>query len=151
MMDIVNDYEGLVFNTAGDELMISFNVPYTQEDVNLRALDAAIAMQGRFGGMQSLWREEQIDLGMGIGINRGMVVLGHVGGRHRMTYTMVGEAVNLAHRLVEIADDAQIVMTEEIVADGMPDDVRELIKPMPPAELKGITSVHPLLMIDTGR
>lgn len=151
MMDIVNDYEGLVFNTAGDELMISFNVPYTQQDVNLRAIDAAIAMQQRFGGIQSLLRDEQIDLGMGIGINRGMVVLGHVGGRHRMTYTMVGEAVNLAHRLVEIADDAQIVMTEDIVAEGLPDDVIGLLTPMPPAELKGITHVHPLLMIDTRR
>lgn len=151
MMDIVNDYEGLVFNTAGDELMISFNVPYTQEDVNLRALDAALAMQARFGGMQSLWREAQINLGMGIGINRGLVVLGHVGGRHRMTYTMVGEAVNLAHRLVEIADDAQIVFTQEIIADGMPDDVRGLLKPMPPAELKGIVNPHSLFIIDTGR
>lgn len=151
MMDIVNDYEGLVFNTAGDELMISFNVPYTQEDVNLRALDAAIAMQARFGGMQMIWRDAQIDLGMGIGINRGMVVLGHVGGRHRMTYTMVGEAVNLAHRLVEIAHDAQIVVTEAIIDEGMPDDVRGLLKPMPPAELKGITDAHSLLMIDTGR
>ncbi len=151
MMDIVNDYEGLVFNTAGDELMISFNVPYTQEDVNLRALDAALAMQARFGEMQSLLLEAQITLGMGIGINRGLVVLGHVGGRHRMTYTMVGEAVNLAHRLVEIADDAQIVLTEEIIAEGMPDDVRGLLKPMPPAVLKGITNPHSLLLIDTGR
>ena len=151
MMDVVNDYEGLVFNTAGDELMISFNVPYTQDEVSLRAIDAAIAMQARFGEMQSLLRQEEIDLGMGIGINRGMVVLGHVGGRHRMTYTMVGEAVNLAHRLVEIAEDSQIVMAEEIIDAEVPDEIRGLLWPMPPAELKGIPDGHRLLMIDTGR
>ena len=151
MMDIINDYEGLVFNTAGDELMISFNVPYTQDAVNLRALDAAIAMQARFGEIQSLLRQEEIDLGMGIGINRGMVVLGHVGGRHRMTYTMVGEAVNLAHRLVEIAEDSQIVLTPEIVDADIPEEILGRLWPMPPADLKGIPDGHQLLMIDTGR
>jgi len=149
MMEVVNEYEGLVFNTAGDELMISFNVPYAQPKASQTAVLAAVAMNARFDGMRTLLRDEQINLGMGVGVNRGLVVLGHVGGQHRMTYTMVGEAVNLAHRLVEVAEDGEIVITESMLIDGVPDHIRQVINPLGPVELKGISETEPLFRIDT--
>ncbi|MCC6904652.1 MAG: response regulator, partial [Anaerolineae bacterium] len=103
MMQIVYEQEGVVFDITGDELMVGFNVPFNQPDAPYRALSTAIAMQQHFAHLQLLWANRGIQVGMGIGMNRGPVVLGHIGGRSRMNYAMVGQSVNVAHRLVEMA------------------------------------------------
>ena len=51
-------------------------------------------------------------MGLGIGIDAGDVVMGNVGAETRMNFAMVGEAVNTAHRLVDIAQDGQIVVSD---------------------------------------
>jgi PAS domain S-box-containing protein len=146
MLDIVNRHEGLVFDITGDELMIAFNVPYDQEDLNRRALQTAIDMQRRFAELQGKWRDKGMDVGMGIGIDRGDVILGHIGGSSHMNYSMVGEAVNIGHRLVEIAEDAQIVVTPEILADGLPDRAAQVVE-LEPRLLKGKSQPQPISLI----
>ena len=65
--------------------------------------------------MRVRWFEEMGTLlGLGIGIDQGVVVVGNVGAETRMTFRMVGEAVNIAHRLVDLAEDGQIVVTESV-------------------------------------
>jgi PAS domain S-box-containing protein len=146
MLEIVNLHEGLVFDITGDELMIAFNVPYTQENVNQRALLTAIDMQRRFVELQRKWHDQGMEVGMGVGIDRGFVVLGHIGGSSHMNYSMVGEAVNIGHRLVEIAEDAQIVVTPEILADGVPDQHVQVVE-MQPRLLKGKGELQPMSLI----
>jgi class 3 adenylate cyclase len=64
------------------------------------------------------WNQQLgIVLGLGIGIDQGMVVVGNVGAETRMTFRMVGEAVNIAHRLVDLAEDGQIIIAESIHRD----------------------------------
>lgn len=145
MMDIVYEHEGVVFDIAGDELMIAFNVPYSQPDARQRALATAIAMQRRFGAIRRRWAERQMRVGMGIGINAGMVVLGHVGGRARMNYAMVGEAVNVAHQLVDVARDGQIVVSPDVLAGDLPDVDGIRMEELPPRQVKGTDT--PLRMI----
>ncbi|MFW5942971.1 MAG: response regulator, partial [Chloroflexota bacterium] len=115
MTDIVYEFDGTVFDLTGDEVMVGFNVPLDQADAPYRALLAAITMQRRFNKLQRKWQEEVgIELGLGIGIDQGGVVVGNVGAESRMTFRMVGEAVNIAHRLVDMAEDGQIFITESI-------------------------------------
>ncbi len=137
MMEIVYEHEGVVFDIAGDELMIGFNVPYDQPDAGERALATAIAMQRRFADLKAKWAQHGMQIGMGIGINHGPVVLGHVGGRHRMNYAMVGEAVTIAHRLVEIAADGQIVAAPAALPDPLPAFEGIALHELPPQVLKG--------------
>jgi class 3 adenylate cyclase len=115
MTDIVYEFDGTVFDLTGDEVMVGFNVPFDQEDAAYRAVLTAITMQRHFAALRDRWEEQQgVRLGLGIGIDQGNVVVGNVGAESRMTFRMVGEAVNIAHRLVDLADDGQIFFTEAI-------------------------------------
>jgi PAS domain S-box-containing protein len=115
MTDVVYEFEGTIFDLAGDELMVGFNVPVAQSDAPERALRTAIRMQQVFDQIrQELYEEVNTVLGLGVGIDQGDVLVGNVGAETRMNFAMVGEAVNTAHRLVDLADDGQIVFSAEI-------------------------------------
>jgi len=137
MMEIVDRHEGLVFDITGDELLVAFNVPYDQDRINQRALLTAIDMQKRFAEMRDVWMARGMEVGLGIGINRGPVVLGHIGGSARVTYTMVGLTVNIGHRLVELAEDSQILVSPEMLSDGLPDSDGVVIEVLEPRIVKG--------------
>lgn len=110
-------YEGTIFNMSGDSLLVAFGVPFPQPDAADRALDAALEMQREFRRVSSeLQARYGLHLGLGIGINRGEVVLGHVGSESYMNYTVIGDAVNVAARLQGLADAGEILITESAVA-----------------------------------
>lgn len=115
MTEIVHEFDGTIFDLAGDELMVGFNVPLDQDDAAYRSLLTAVTMQHRFDKLREKWfASVETDLGLGIGIDQGHVIVGNVGAETRMNFAMVGEAVNTAHRLVEMALDGQIVVTEVV-------------------------------------
>jgi class 3 adenylate cyclase len=104
MVDIVYAHQGTVFDLVGDELMVGFGAPFAQEDTPGRALCTAGEMQHSFAGLCLYWKERQgIMVGLGVGIDQGPVVIGNIGAPSRMSFGMVGNAVNTAHRLVELA------------------------------------------------
>ena len=148
MIEIAHQYEGVIFDITGDELMIAFNVPYTQEDANQRAVNTAVSMQHQFTHLREEWAEQGMKVGLGAGIARGPVVLGHVGGPSHMNYAMVGEAVNIAHRLVDLAEDAQIVVAPDILANAKVDSRLATIHELPPKILKGKSEAVPLILIE---
>jgi PAS domain S-box-containing protein len=140
ILEVVYKYQGTVFDLVGDELMVGFGAPFDQEDASLRALYAAGDMQRVFSGLSARWREEQgIEVGLGVGIDRGTVVMGSIGAPSRMNYGMVGDAVNTAHRLVEVAQHGEIIVSAEIVRtlNGELDDWT--FDRLPSVELKGKT------------
>ncbi len=150
LIAIVYEHEGVIFDIIGDELMIGFNVPYEQPDAPRRAVQTAIAMQHHFIELKSKWLARGMKIGMGIGINRGPVLLGHVGGHGRVDYAMVGEAVNVAHRLVDLAQDAQIVITPEMLNDVQEDlpPGEIVVQKLPPIYIKGIDKPMPVVVIE---
>lgn len=152
MTDIVHEFDGTVFDLTGDEVMVGFNVPLDQDDAHYRALLTAINMQRRFDELRQRWFQQiGIMLGLGIGIDQGDVVVGNVGSETRMTFRLVGEAVNIAHRLVDLAEDGQIVITEAIHSAVMADVPRLLevipFAPVGPIALKG--KLHPQVLYVT--
>lgn len=115
MTEIVYKFDGTIFDLVGDEMLVGFNVPFNQPDAQRRALMTAVAMQRRFDKLRQQWfHDSGIQLGLGVGIDQGEVVVGNVGAETRMNFAMVGEAVNTGHRLVEIAEDSQLIITESI-------------------------------------
>ena len=80
---------------------------------------AALEMQQAVGSLE-LAAHPEVRLQMGIGINSGDVVVGHIGSEQRMDYTAVGDAVNLAARFEQNAGPGQILVTQatyEQIAD----------------------------------
>lgn len=115
MTEVVYKFEGTIFELTGDEILIAFNAPFDQADASSRALATAVAMHQRFNALRvELFEGLTSSFGMGIGIDQGNVIVGNVGAETRMTFRMVGDAVNTAHRLVDIAADGQIVISESV-------------------------------------
>jgi adenylate cyclase len=116
MVDIVYAHQGTVFDLAGDELMVGFGAPFAQEDASERALHTAGDMQHAFADLRRRWQEERgIEVGLGVGIDRGMVVMGSIGAPTHVNFGLVGDAVNTAHRLVEMAQHGEIIVAEAVV------------------------------------
>lgn len=115
MTEVVYQFDGTIFELTGDEILVAFNAPFDQADASTRAVETAVAMHQRFNALRvELFEGLNTSFGMGIGIDQGNVIVGNVGAETRMTFRMVGDAVNIAHRLVDIAKDGQIVISESV-------------------------------------
>jgi class 3 adenylate cyclase len=103
--------EGTVFSMAGDSLLVGFNVPLPQPDASRRALAAGRAMVERFAPVAQRWQEQHsVSAGIGIGIEAGEVIVGNVGSPAFMSYTIIGDTVNVAARLMQMAEPGEILI-----------------------------------------
>jgi class 3 adenylate cyclase len=108
----VHRYEGTINQFLGDGVMALFGAPVAHEDHTHRALSAALAIQSGLGPLaDEVRRTHGIEFRMRMGINTGLVVVGAIGKDLRMDYTAVGDATNLAARLLGIAKPGQIVVS----------------------------------------
>ncbi|MBE2201527.1 MAG: response regulator [Anaerolinea sp.] len=143
MMEIALENEGTVFELTADEILVGFNAPFDQPNAHYLAVKTAIAMQYKFNELRQGWyKRAGTELGLGIGIDLGDIVMGNVGAESRMSFRMVGEAMNKAHRLVETAEDGQIVIST-VVYDALHNHLPNLAQPMSfhqigPVHLKGL-------------
>jgi len=156
MMDIALENEGTVFELTGDEMLVGFNAPFDQKDAPLRAVRTAATMQQTFNELRRDWYERMgTELGLGIGINLGDVVMGNVGAESRMSFRMVGEAMNTASRLVDLAEDGQIIISKAVYEALLrleADILNEIgFEPVQPVQLKGIAEPQQLFLAQLKR
>lgn len=108
----VYDYEGMVDKFVGDCIMAVFGAPVAHEDDAERALRAALSMRERLQGFNRRWIEKLGNpLDLHIGVNTGQVIAGNVGSDLRMSYTVMGDTVNVASRLEGAAKAGQIFVS----------------------------------------
>ena len=96
----IRAHGGVVNTFIGDGLFASFNMPLACEDHAGCALQAAIDIQRAVGGRT--FGEHGVALATRIGISTGPVIGGSVGAGQRMSFTLLGDTVNLAARLEEL-------------------------------------------------
>lgn len=112
LAEVAERHEGTVFSMAGDCLLVGFGVPRVQPDSLERAVRTAQEMLKRFSALADSWRDRyRIETGLGIGINEGDVVAGHVGSPAYMNYTIIGDAVNVASRLCQRARSGELLFS----------------------------------------
>jgi len=100
MSEVIESQGGVVDKYIGDAVMALFGAPVARADAAEAAVRAAIAMQEALRELHALHDAEGLPrLATGIGIHTGNVVAGNLGSSHRMNYTVIGDAVNLASRL----------------------------------------------------
>ena len=110
MIEVIYRHGGTVNQLLGDGIMALFGAPIGHSDHPRRAVAAALELQQVVGQIQ-LEHATTVRLQMGIGINTGEVVVGHIGSELRMDYTAVGDAVNLAARFEQNAGPGQVLIT----------------------------------------
>ncbi|MRX44885.1 adenylate/guanylate cyclase domain-containing protein [Agromyces kandeliae] len=117
MVSVVVDHGGVVTRFGGDSILAVFGTPLNpMGDHADRAVRAAFGMRRALAAFN---REATIDrlpnLEAGIGIASGPVIAGNIGGKERIEYTVMGDAVNLAARLEDRTKDAgaPILMSAE--------------------------------------
>ena len=103
MVDLVFKYQGTLDKFVGDALMAVFGVPLPLPQAANRAVECALAMQRHLRQMQAAGQTPI--QGMRIGINTGEAIVGNIGSNKRMDFTVVGDAVNVAARIQELAKE----------------------------------------------
>ncbi|WP_249154779.1 adenylate/guanylate cyclase domain-containing protein [Gordonia polyisoprenivorans] len=95
---VVGRHGGFVNKFQGDAALAIFGAPLDLEDFAGRAL--ASARELRIELYQTLG-----DTDIGIGVSAGKAIAGHIGSEQRLEYTVIGDPVNEAARLTELAKD----------------------------------------------
>jgi len=111
VVEIVEANGGLVNKFAGDAALAIFGAPAPLEDRHARALDAARTVARRV----SL---ELPECDFGVGVTAGLTVAGNVGATSRLEYTVIGDPVNEASRLAEVAKTipSRVIASGDVVA-----------------------------------
>jgi adenylate cyclase len=101
MSEAILDSGGTLVAYMGDGIMAVFGAPLQQPDHADRALAAARDMLARLERFNQWLRDQDLHDGfkMGIGLNTGPVMSGHVGSERRLEYTALGDTTNTAARL----------------------------------------------------
>ncbi len=107
---VVDGYGGEIDRLIGDAIMATFNASGDQPDHALRACGAAIAIQG---AAHEVARANPTWPRFRIGVNTGLVVAGVLGTAGGRTFTVIGDAVNVAARLQAKAGPGEVVIAGE--------------------------------------
>lgn len=112
MVDIIFNNNGVLDKFIGDEIMAIFGPPFSENSSHsYNAVKASIEMQK---ATEKIMKSRELSgketFKIGIGINTGDVIMGNVGSKNRMDYTVIGDAVNIASRLQSLAKGGEIVI-----------------------------------------
>jgi adenylate cyclase len=98
VIDVVEAEGGLVNKFEGDAALCVFGAPVVSPDAAGECLRAARNLAARLS-------RELPEIDFGIGVSAGVAVAGNVGAEHRFEYTVIGDPVNEACRLAELAKE----------------------------------------------
>ena len=103
--EVIMAHGGTLDKYIGDAIMAFWNAPVAQTDHASRAVNAAIALDNHLDKINALLKPhlpdslKDYEIKIGVGIATGEVVVGNFGSKARLSYSVVGDTVNLAARL----------------------------------------------------
>jgi adenylate cyclase len=115
MVDIVFRHNGTVDKFVGDMVMALFGAPLDDPQHADHAVAAAIEMVRALGELNQAWAGRGMpELDIGIGINSGDMIAGNIGSSSIMSYTVIGDNVNLGSRLESLNKEfkTRIIMSD---------------------------------------
>ncbi len=160
--DVVDHYGGIISRidpyTKGTKLLILFGAPIMHEDDPIRAVNAALAMKDQLDDLNQRWARKFHRhlppnfrgplIQQRFGITQGLTFAGQVGSNTRHEYTVMGDDVNLAARLMSAAAWGQILISprvQEIVNGHFFETQLQAIR------VKGKTKPIPISQVDGKR
>lgn len=119
VVDEVHAHGGWINKFQGDATLAVFGAPATVPDAAGQALATARAISGRLP-------REIDELAAGVGVAYGTAVAGHIGDERRFEFTVIGDPVNEAARLTELAKsyDPMVLASVDAVAAASAEEQR---------------------------
>jgi len=115
MTSVIFKYEGTIDKFLGDGLMAIFGAPISHPDDTIRAVRSAVEIQELLRNENVLRQKmNKQPILVGIGINVGEAVVGNIGSQERLDYTVIGDSVNIASRLQDLAAGEEILVSDAI-------------------------------------
>lgn len=118
MQKAITLHDGLILQYAGDEIMVVFGVPLQSENHAEKAISAALEMRTQL----EKFNRDRAQKGMqpfrhGVGIHTGEVLAGNTGSDDKLSYSLIGNVVNVASRVQDLTKEFQcdILATEETI------------------------------------
>lgn len=139
---IIFKHDGTLDKLMGDGILAFFGAPIHHEDDPVRAVQTAVEMMTALKECNvHARRKNWPKLVVSIGINSGEVVAGYIGSEDHLNYTVIGDAVNVAHRLRSIAAPNEILISKTVRDEiqgrlSQVDGIKSLV-PLPAQKLKG--------------
>jgi len=116
LSNVIKSYEGTIDKYIGDAIMAFWGAPNPQPDHAIRACNAALRCAQTLSRLRADWKNKGKELLYArFGINSGRVLVGNFGSHVRMSYTAIGDAVNVASRLEALN---KIYGTEIIIGES---------------------------------
>ncbi len=138
MVECIFKHDGALDKFVGDEVMAVWGASVQNKDHALEAVSCAIDMMSALDDLNA----ERVKAGkdkiyIGIGVATGLMIAGYMGSTLAMSYTVIGDTVNLGARLCSAAQPGEILInsdTWQAIKDQIPS------MPLPPMMVKGKTS-----------
>ena len=116
MTDIILQCNGTIDEFTGDGILVFFGAPRAMQDHSLRAVTCGLEMQEAMKALNA----ENLKLGspelqMGIGINRGELIVGNIGSEKRKKYGAVGSAINIAFRIEAETKGGEVLISQSVL------------------------------------
>ncbi|HET6841617.1 MAG TPA: adenylate/guanylate cyclase domain-containing protein [Candidatus Angelobacter sp.] len=144
--DVIFDNGGTLDKYIGDAVMAVFGAPISKGNDAANCVESAIQIQQLLIELnRDAAARKWPELRVGIGINTGIVTAGNIGSPRRIDYTVIGDTVNTASRLMSNAAGGQILISDSTaVAIGGSFETA----PLPPLRLKGRTGPVNVFSVD---
>jgi adenylate cyclase len=129
MTQIIHQNRGTIDKYMGDAIMAFWGAPLVDENHAQNALNAALQMNAALKNLnEKLAKKNLPAISIGVGINTGDMAVGNMGSSFRMTYTVMGDNVNLGSRLESLTKNygVDIVVSESVKAHATNYVYREL-------------------------
>jgi adenylate cyclase len=116
MVETVFRHRGTVDKFVGDMVMALYGAPLDDSDHAEHAVATAVDMVRELGALNRKWAaENRAQLDIGIGVNSGDMIAGNIGSSSIMSYTVIGDNVNLGSRLESLNKEYR---TRIIISDA---------------------------------
>jgi len=148
--DVIFDYGGTLDKYLGDGVMAVFGAPISKGNDAASAVRSAIAIQRLVNEMnRDAAARDWPCLGVGIGVNTGVVTAGNIGSPRRIDYTVIGDPVNVASRLMANAVAGQTLISEDTARDLSGASEFKLNR-LAPLQVKGKSQPLSVFSVDSG-
>ncbi|HKR31191.1 MAG TPA: adenylate/guanylate cyclase domain-containing protein [Terriglobales bacterium] len=134
--EIIFDHGGTLDKFLGDGVMAVFGAPVSKGNDAENSVRAAQAIQRLVAELnRDATAREWPEIRVGIGVNTGIVTAGNIGSPKRIDYTVIGDTVNTASRLMSSASSGKIIISQHTAAELSPEKFP--LRVLEPLRLKG--------------